>query len=52
MMVMMMMMMMMMMMIGIYQPADDKPSLKGAWSCHLSYVNFSGHQPCLWNDWS
>jgi len=31
---------------------DDKPSLKGAWLRHVNHLNFGGHQPYLWNDWS
>jgi len=30
-------------------PADDKSSLKGAWSVHVNHLNFGGHQPYLWN---
>jgi len=25
-----------------YQPSDDKPSLKGAWSGHVNHMKFGG----------
>jgi len=28
---------------------DGKPSLKGAWLCHVNHLNFGEHQPYLWN---
>jgi len=31
---------------------DGKPPLKGAWLSHMHHLNFSGHQPYLWNVWS
>ena len=35
--------------LALNGPADGNPSLNGAWSGHVNYVNFGGHQPYLWN---
>jgi len=31
---------------------NDKSFLKWAWSGHVKYLNFGGHQPYLGNGWS
>jgi len=31
------------------QSTDDKVSLKGAWSRHMTYFKFFGPRKCLWN---
>jgi len=31
------------------QPMDDKLSLKGAWSRHVTHLNFLSHLKYLWN---
>jgi len=34
------------------QPADDKPSMKWAWSSHVIQFKFQGPQSYLMNNWS
>jgi len=34
------------------QPMYRKLSLKGACSGHANHLNFGGHRPYLWNDWT
>jgi len=38
--------------LKLFQPTEDKPSLKGMWLHHMSHIKFLGPYSYLSNGWS